>query len=70
MLVPARWVTELRMFARWLKAAGEDIETDAIGLPKITFEIAPSFAVDEADFISRWSTLSPKPSIIEGSIIQ
>ncbi|MEC8614867.1 MAG: UDPGP type 1 family protein, partial [Verrucomicrobiota bacterium] len=32
---------QLRMFARWLKAAGESIETDGSGLPAIKFEISP-----------------------------
>lgn len=61
---------QLRMFARWLKAAGESIETDESGLPSITFEISPRFAVDEADFIDQWNALGSKPAIADGVIIQ
>ena len=61
---------QLRMFARWLKAAGEYIETDDSGLPKITFEISHLFAVDESDFILQWSTLDSKPEIQEGLVIE
>lgn len=60
---------QLRMFARWLKAAGETIETDATGLPQIRFEISPRFAVDQADFIVQWSALASKPAIEEGVVI-
>ena len=61
---------QLRMFARWLKAAGESIETDNSGLPAINFEISPRFAADEADFVSQWATLDPKPEIKDGAVIQ
>jgi UDP-N-acetylglucosamine/UDP-N-acetylgalactosamine diphosphorylase len=60
---------QLRMFARWLKAAGETIDTDATGLPSITFEISHRFAADEADFVAQWSALESKPTIQEGTII-
>jgi len=60
---------QLRMFARWLKAAGEDIETDDSGLPGITFEISPRFAADEADFVAQWAALDTKPEIAEGVVI-
>jgi UDP-N-acetylglucosamine/UDP-N-acetylgalactosamine diphosphorylase len=61
---------QLRMFARWLKAAGQEIETDATGLPTITFEISHRFAADEADFVAQWATLDPKPVIKDGIIIE
>ena len=61
---------QLRMFARWLKAAGESIETDTSGLPAINFEISPRFAVDEADFVAQWATLDPKTEIKDGAVIQ
>ena len=61
---------QLRMFARWLKAAGESIETDDSGLPAIKFEISPRFAADEADFVSQWATLDPKTEIKDGAVIQ
>ncbi len=60
---------QLRMFARWLKAAGEAIETDETGLPAVTFEISHRFAADQADFVSQWAMLDPKPEIKDGTII-
>ncbi len=61
---------QLRMFARWLKAAGETIETDESGLPAITFEISHSFAADQADFVAQWASLDSKPDIASGIFIQ
>ncbi len=60
---------QLRMFARWLNAAGESIETDETGLPSIQFEISHLFAADEADFVAQWGALDKKPEIAEGLII-
>jgi UDP-N-acetylglucosamine/UDP-N-acetylgalactosamine diphosphorylase len=60
---------QLRMFARWLKAAGEMIPTDESGLPEITFEISHRFAADESDFVAQWSALDPKPKITDGTVI-
>jgi UDP-N-acetylglucosamine/UDP-N-acetylgalactosamine diphosphorylase len=59
-----------RMFARWLKAAGEEIETDETGLPLLTFEICHLFAADEADFVAQWTALADKPAIVDGLIIE
>lgn len=61
---------QLRMFARWLKAAGVEIETDDSGLPLITFEISHRFAADQKDFVEQWNALSAKPEIKEGTIIE
>lgn len=61
---------QLRMFARWLKAAGESIATDESGLPAVTFEISPRFAADEADFVAQWGALDPKPEIAEGTVVE
>ena len=61
---------QLRMFARWLTAAGETIETDENGLPKLSFEISPLFAVDEADFVAHYASLDQKITISEGTIIE
>lgn len=61
---------QLRMFARWLRAAGEEIETDETGLPAVTFEISPRFAVDEADFVAQWAKLADKPAIRIGLTIE
>lgn len=59
---------QLRMFARWLKAAGVKIETDESGLPKIAFEISHRFAADEKDFVEQWQALDSKPEIKEGIV--
>ena len=60
---------QLRMFARWLQAAGEALEVDASGLPAVTFEISHRFAADQADFVAQWAALSDKPAIGDGVII-
>lgn len=61
---------QLRLFARWLKAAGVAVETDESGLPHITFEISHRFAADEKDFVEQWNALSTKPEIKEGVVIE
>jgi len=61
---------QLRMFARWLKAAGESLEVDETGLPSVTFEISHRFAADQADFVAQWTALSDKPIIRDGMIIE
>ena len=61
---------QLRMFARWLKAAGESLEVDETGLPAVTFEISHRFAADQADFVAQWAALSDKPIIRDGVIIE
>jgi UDP-N-acetylglucosamine/UDP-N-acetylgalactosamine diphosphorylase len=60
----------LRLYARWLKAAGETIETDASGLPSFSFEIDFRFACDEADFVKRWQALDTRPKLGEGLVIR
>jgi len=55
-----------RQAARWLAAAGERIETDESGLPKIALEVSPLFAVDAESFCESWSKLSPRPPIADG----
>jgi len=61
---------QLRMFVRWLRAAGVDLEADDSGLPGITFEISHRFAADEKDFVERWNALSKKPEIKDGLVIE
>ena len=61
---------QLRMFVRWLRAAGEEIETDETGVPSTWFEICHLFAADEADFVAQWTALEDKPAIVEGLIIE
>lgn len=61
---------QLRMFARWLKAAGVDLASDDSGLPEIQFEISHRFAADEEDFVTRWQQLETKPEIKAGTVIE
>ena len=58
---------QLRMFAGWLNAAGQEIETDETGLPEVTFEISPRYAADQDDFLSQWVSKVP---VTEGLVIE
>jgi UDP-N-acetylglucosamine/UDP-N-acetylgalactosamine diphosphorylase len=58
---------QLRMFAGWLAAAGQPLETDETGLPAVTFEISPRFACDQSDFLSQWAGQGP---VTEGLVIE
>jgi UDP-N-acetylglucosamine/UDP-N-acetylgalactosamine diphosphorylase len=60
---------QLRMFARWLQAAGEKIATDESGLPTINFEISHRFAADEDDFVRQWAALDSRPEIKDGLVV-
>ena len=57
---------QLRQFARWLRASGAAIETDATGLPRFAIEVSPLFGYDEETFSAAWKKLSPKPVISAG----
>ena len=57
---------QLRQFARWLKANGAEVQTNASGLPAATIEVAPSFGYDEDSFAESWKKLSPKPAVADG----
>ena len=61
---------QLRQFARWLKAAGAAVETDATGLPKVAVEVSPLFGYDAATFTERWAALQPKPAITNGLYLE
>ena len=61
---------QLRQFARWLKAAGESVETDSTGLPKPAMEISPLFGYDTATFVERWQRLPIKPMIADGLYLE
>lgn len=60
---------QLRQFARWVQAAGVELEVDATGLPKFVFEVSPLFADHEEAFVTRWQALSQPPTITPGLII-
>jgi len=57
---------QLRQFARWLRAAGVRIDTDASGLPAAAIEIAPLFGTDAESFAESWARCSPKPAVEDG----
>lgn len=60
---------QLREAARWLRAAGEDLNVDETGLPAITIEISPKFADRQNVFVEKWQTLANKPSLRDGIVI-
>ena len=58
-----------RQFARWLRANGAAVATDATGLPAVNLEVSPLFGYDEASFADAWKKLSPKPSVGDGLVL-
>jgi UDP-N-acetylglucosamine/UDP-N-acetylgalactosamine diphosphorylase len=61
---------QLRQFARWLRAAGASVPTDATGLPGFSLEVSPLFGYDEDSFAQSWSRLDPKPAIADGLCLE
>lgn len=57
---------QIRQWVRWLRAAGETVETDASGLPAFAIEVSPLFAESEEAFVEKWAALEPKSAIAEG----
>ncbi|MDR1591055.1 MAG: UTP--glucose-1-phosphate uridylyltransferase [Puniceicoccales bacterium] len=60
---------QVRLFSKWLVAAGSDIPIDAKGLPPFNIEISPLFADNERDFLAKWSLLEKRPAISAGSYV-
>jgi len=60
---------QLRRHARWLKAAGGAIPTDASGLPAFPVEITPSFACSQGDFVTRWQEQAAPPSLVPNLVL-
>ena len=56
---------QMRQFARWLRANGVALDTDATGKPRLTLEVAPLFGYDEDSFADAWKKLSPPPAIVD-----
>lgn len=52
-----------KQFARWIRAAGAQIETDADDIPVSKIEISPLFATTEIEFAEKWASLSEQPSL-------
>lgn len=61
---------QMRQWARWLKAAGESVPTDATGLPPFALEVSPLFALDAAGFVERWRALPVKPAVAGGLYLE
>jgi UDP-N-acetylglucosamine/UDP-N-acetylgalactosamine diphosphorylase len=61
---------QLRQFARWLKANGAAVPTDASGLPTMGLEVSPLFGYDEDSFAEAWKKLSPKPAVRDGLYLE
>lgn len=57
---------QMRLFARWMHAAGVAVPVDAQGVPTIRIEISPLFAIDEDTFAESWAALKTKPAIRDG----
>ncbi|MDR3144165.1 MAG: UTP--glucose-1-phosphate uridylyltransferase [Puniceicoccales bacterium] len=61
---------QLKLFTKWLLAAGVDIPSDENGLPPFDIEISPMFADNKHDFLKKWSALANKPAIAAGQYIE
>jgi UDP-N-acetylglucosamine/UDP-N-acetylgalactosamine diphosphorylase len=60
---------QMRLFARWMHAAGLAVPVDDKGVPTIRIEISPLFAVDEDTFAESWSALKVKPALKDGLVL-
>lgn len=60
---------QLRLFARWAKAAGLAVETDETGRPGLAFEVSPLFADSETRFVQAWQSLPHKPVLTDGLVL-
>ena len=61
---------QLRQFARWLRAAGAEVATDATGRPAVPIEVSPLFGDDEESFVQAWRTRRPRPAVVEGLVLE
>ncbi|MDR1907219.1 MAG: UTP--glucose-1-phosphate uridylyltransferase [Puniceicoccales bacterium] len=61
---------QVRLFSKWLVAAGSDMPIDAKGLPPFNIEISPLFADNERDFLMKWGHWEKCPAISSGSYIE
>jgi UDP-N-acetylglucosamine/UDP-N-acetylgalactosamine diphosphorylase len=57
---------QMRQWARWLRAAGAPVATDATGLPSVRLEVSPLFAQEPEEFVARWRALQPPPAVADG----
>ena len=61
---------QLRQAARWLRAAGANLATDASGLPNCAIEVSPLFADDAESFAAAWNRLPQKPALSDGLYLE
>lgn len=61
---------QLRQFARWLRANGAAVATDATGLPAVTIEVSPLFGYDEDSFADAWRQRTPRPVVSDGLYLE
>jgi len=60
---------QLRQFARWLRAVGAAVPTDATGLPPFAFEVSPLFGDDETSCAAAWRALPSRPAVAAGLVL-
>ena len=60
---------QMKLFGRWMHAAGIAVPVDAHGVPTIRLEVSPQFAVDEDSFAESWAALKTKPEIRDGLVL-
>lgn len=60
---------QLRRWAKWMTAAGIELECDATGLPSRVFEVTPLFARTSDEFKAAWDALGTKPAIRDGLVL-
>jgi len=60
---------QMKLFARWMHAAGLAVPVDEAGVPTIRIEVSPLFAVDEDSFAESWAALKVKPALKDGLVL-
>jgi UDP-N-acetylglucosamine/UDP-N-acetylgalactosamine diphosphorylase len=60
---------QMRLFARWMHAAGLPVPVDDTGRPTIAIEVSPLFATDDHTFADSWAALDPKPALADGLVL-
>jgi len=61
---------QMRQWARWINAAGENIPCDETGLPAFPIEISPLFADSAEAFAESWEQLgADRPEIAAGLVL-
>lgn len=59
---------QLRLWARWVRAAGGEIPTDHTGLPPFPFEVSPLFADTEEAFVGQCRSMGQAPRPVAGQV--